>query len=53
MKGLEFHRHATAEENNDRNADAVSRAREDYYSNALIVVLECAERVRSTLIKSV
>jgi hypothetical protein len=47
MMGLQFHRHARGEEKTDRNAEAISRAREDYYSNALIVVLECALRIKS------
>jgi len=44
MKGLEVHRSITEEEKKSDHKDSIARAREDYYSNALSVVLECGQR---------
>ena len=44
MKGLGFHRKVTEEEKQHEHHDAIAIAREDYYSNALSVIIDCAWR---------
>jgi len=49
MKGLEYHRKPTQKEKDDKTSgDAIARAREDYYSNALSVILECGDREKNS-----
>ena len=44
MKGLAFHRSITKDEESSPHRDGIIRTREDYYSQALSVVLDCAHK---------
>lgn len=44
MQGLSFHRTITKEEESSPHRDGIMRAREDYYSSALSVILDCADK---------
>lgn len=47
MDGLRFHRLATPEELKSPYSDGIIKARQDYYSHALSVVLNCATKNQS------
>jgi hypothetical protein len=42
MEGLAHHRSITKKEEGSPHRDGIIRAREDYYSQALSVILDCA-----------
>lgn len=47
MKGLKFHCRTRGPENSDEYREVIALTRDDYYSNALSVILECARRTES------
>jgi len=48
LKGLDAHRSIKEDEKKNEHRDAIARAREDYYTSALSVIIKCATRAEKS-----